>query len=205
MRICVFLVALAILLLSVISGSVVEPARASPPKLFVTIYGTSDNGTGAYRFEPEQIVVPEAGTILNVTVVNWDTTIRHTFSIRDVGGTAVVDLDLPGNATGSVEFTVLDRRKISVNGTEYDVEGLAGGNRVYCDPHEAIGMILSIVIGGVTEEPGVEMGTVLLRAYWIGLIGFGATILWIIIAYFLVKSGSRHFRDHREHIRRGGT
>jgi len=48
----------------------------------------------------------------------------------------------------------------------------------------------------------VEKG-ILLRAYWIGIIGIAATLLWVIISYFLIKSSSRHHTDHREHVRKG--
>lgn len=201
MRIPVFVAILAFLLVTA-SGTFVETVGATPPKLFVTVYATSDNGSGANVFEPDRIVVPEKGTILNVTVVNWDRDIFHTFTIRDTANDLVVNVDLPGNGTGSVEFTVVDTRKISVNGTEYSVEGLGGGIKFFCVPHEAAGMIGTIVIGGAATEAGPEMGTVLVRAYWIGLIGFGATILWIIISYFLIKSSSVHFRDHRSRNRR---
>src|SRR2546430_1386147 len=52
--------------------------------------------------------------------------------------------------------------------------------------------------GGQPAEKGI-----LLRAYWIGIIGIAATLLWVIISYFLIKSSSRHHTDHREHVRKG--
>jgi len=40
--------------------------------------------------------------------------------------------------------------------------------------------------------------------YGIGLLGFAGTLLLVGISYFVIKGSSRHYRDHHEHIRRGG-
>jgi len=58
-------------------------------------------------------------------------------------------------------------------------------------------------MAGVSTAQPTEKG-ILLRAYWIGIIGIAATLLWTIISYFVIKTSSRHFRDHSEHARRGG-
>jgi hypothetical protein len=61
-----------------------------------------------------------------------------------------------------------------------------------------------IVIGGAAETAErPEMG-VFLRAYWIGLLGIAATLVLVVVSYFVIKGSSRHYRDHHEHIRRGG-
>jgi hypothetical protein len=52
------------------------------------------------------------------------------------------------------------------------------------------------------QAPEAEKG-ILLRAYWIGIIGIAATLGWVGVSYFVIKSSSRHFTDHREHVRRG--
>ena len=63
-------------------------------------------------------------------------------------------------------------------------------------------MVGNIVVGGTTTAAAPEIG-VFLRAYWIGLIGLAAMLVWTGIAYFIIKSSSRHLRDHHDHIRRG--
>src|SRR5207237_8482210 len=90
------------------------------------------------------------------------------------------------------------------SGTQFRPEPAAGGGIVfYCIPHRGTGMVGSIALAGaLTAGTPPEKG-ILLRAYWIGIIGIAATLLWTIISYFLIKSSSRHFRDHREHVRRG--
>ena len=60
---------------------------------------------------------------------------------------------------------------------------------------------------GAVGHPGVPPGVlekgILLRAYWIGLIGIAVTLLWVVISYYIIKSSSHHFKDHAEHVRRG--
>jgi hypothetical protein len=65
-------------------------------------------------------------------------------------------------------------------------------------------MVGYIAIGGAAEATEPQEKGVYLRAYWIGLLGFAGTLLLVGISYFVIKGSSRHYRDHHEHIRRGG-
>ena len=88
------------------------------------------------------------------------------------------------------------------NGTQFTPQpSPAGGILFYCIPHQTAGMVGRIALAGLAPPP-VEKG-ILLRAYWIGLIGIAVTLLWVVISYYIIKSSSRHFKDHAEHVRRG--
>jgi hypothetical protein len=63
-------------------------------------------------------------------------------------------------------------------------------------------MVGNLVVGGVSAPESPEIG-VFLRAYWIGLIGLAAMLVWTGITYFIIKGSSRHLRDHHDHIRKG--
>jgi len=161
------------------------PARAlDPPKLSITV----EAGVGELlAFNPGTIILPSVPIILNVTLVNTGTGLAktaHTFSIRDSAGTK--HIEIWANATGqrsSVEFAVNSTTQMSFRGVLFTPE---------------------IVIGGVSRPAQPEIG-VFLRAYWIGIIGLVAMLVWTGITYFIIKASSRHSADHREHIRRGLT
>src|SRR5438046_1641111 len=68
-------------------------------------------------------------------------------------------------------------------------------------PHQTAGMVGRIALACLATPP-VEKG-ILLRAYWIGLIGIAVTLLWVVISYYIIKSSSHLFKDHAEHVRRG--
>ena len=184
-----------------------SPARAlEPPKLSITI----EAGVGdLFAFNPTTIVLPSVPITLNVTLVNNGTgpaNTAHTFSIRDSAGTK--HIEIWANATGersSVEFAVNSTTQMSFRGALFTPEtAAAGGFKFFCTPHETVGMVGNIVIGGVAQRPQPEIG-VFLRAYWIGIIGLVAMLVWTGITYFIIKASSRHSMDHREHIRRGLT
>src|SRR5256885_1736245 len=80
-------------------------------------------------------------------------------------------------------------------------ESSGQGIRWFCIPHRTAGMTGEILLAGLTA-PTPEKG-ILIRAYWIGIIGIAATLAWTIISYFIIKSSSRHFKDHSEHLRKG--
>jgi hypothetical protein len=63
-------------------------------------------------------------------------------------------------------------------------------------------MVGQIRLASVSEGEVVDKG-ILLRAYWIGMIGIVSMLAWIGISYFIIKTSSRHFSDHREHVRKG--
>ena len=190
-------------------GPMAGTARADtlpPPKLYMTVWATTAGGRPV--FEPSTITLGQVPTIVNLTVKNVDPTgMQHTFTIRTTTGTSdyIVDtryLD-PGQQT-TVEFEVFSADRIVVGTRNVTVETSGGAIKFFCIPHEGAGMVGTIAIGGAappTEEP--EKG-VFLRAYWIGLLGIAGTLLLIGISYFVIKGSSPHFRDHHEHIRRGG-
>ncbi|TLZ65071.1 MAG: hypothetical protein E6K13_00375 [Methanobacteriota archaeon] len=151
-----------------------SPTRAlDPPKLSITI----EAGVGRdLRFNPATIVLPSVPIILNVTLVNNQTgpgqqNTQHTFSIRDSSKAKHIEIWVnTTRARASVEFAVNSTTQMSVRGVLFTAEtALAGGFLFFCSPHEAVGMVGNIVIGGVAQRPSPEIG-VFLRAYWIGII-----------------------------------
>ena len=180
----------------------VSAQTGPPPTYSVTVIGETV-GT-KQQFARNLILVTEVPIHLIVTFHNNDT-MQHSFTIADVDGAIKINTGLvsPGlNVT--LNFTVMSMTLIAYNGTQFRPEPTADGGVVfYCIPHRPSGMIGSISLAGApTTSTAPEKG-ILLRAYWIGIIGIAATLLWTIISYFLIKSSSRHFRDHREHVRRG--
>ncbi len=199
MRSLTIFVTLAVLL-AVFPFAPHTPATAQVPKYFVTV----EAGVGdAFIFSPDKIILPQVPVILNVTLKYNGTASQgfHTFTIRDSSGANLVDLVVNPGETNSTEFTVNSTREISVNNVRSVVQTRGGGILFVCRPHEDIGMVGTIVIGTEVVQ-GPELG-LFLRAYWIGLIGLAAMLVWTIIAYFIIKSSSRHFTDHHEHLRRG--
>ena len=172
------------------------------PTFSVTVVGET-NGT-RQQFARNLILVPEVPIKLIVTFHNNDT-MQHSFTINDVNGTIKIDSKLlnPG-ANVTLNFTVLSMTLVAYNGTQFRPEVAPGGGILfYCIPHRSSGMTGRIALAGApTAGQPAEKG-ILLRAYWIGIIGIAAMLLWTIISYFLIKSSSRHFTDHREHVRRG--
>jgi hypothetical protein len=172
------------------------------PTFSVTVVGET-NGT-RQQFARNLILVPEVPIKLIVTFHNNDT-MQHSFTINDVNGTIQIDSKLlnPG-ANVTLNFTVLSMTLIAYNGTQFRPEVAPGGGILfYCIPHRSSGMTGRIALAGApTAGQPAEKG-ILLRAYWIGIIGIAAMLLWTIISYFLIKSSSRHFTDHREHVRKG--
>jgi len=197
MAACLFVVAASPSFVTRVSAQTVAP----PTYSFTVIGETVGN---KQQFARNLILVTEVPIQLIVTFHNNDT-MQHSFTIADVNGTIKINTGLvsPGlNVT--LNFTVVSITLIAYNGTQFRPEPAAGGGIVfYCIPHRGTGMVGSIALAGaLTTGTPPEKG-ILLRAYWIGIIGIAATLLWTIISYFLIKSSSRHFRDHREHVRRG--
>lgn len=189
------------------------PGRAQIPfipRLAVVVFGGTEAGDFVFSEgttgEP-QILVPSLPIIVNVTFHNNETTVGliHTFTINDENGTIQLNTgDVDANGTATVEFTIesLDPPRVVVsNGPSFAPERGDRGILFYCIPHRPVGMVGEIVLASVAAEPQ-EKGF-LLRAYWIGLIGIFATIVWIVISYFIIKSSSPRFQDHREHLRKG--
>ena len=87
------------------------------------------------------------------------------------------------------------------NGTRFAPEAGSNGILFFCIPHRGAGMTGQIVLASV--PPAAAEKGILLRAYWIGIIGIAVTLAWTGITYFVIKSSSRHFVDHAEHVRKG--
>jgi len=189
--------------ISVASATPSGPTVAQGPKLYVTV--GVDQG-GATHFLPATIIIPQVNITLNITFVNNYTVgggMVHTFSI-DNSDNSVRELSTgnvnPGQNV-SLEFHINSLTNITYNGTSFTPESSGQGIRWYCIPHRAAGMTGEILLAGLTA-PTPEKG-ILIRAYWIGIIGIAATLAWTIISYFIIKSSSGHFKDHHEHIRKG--
>jgi len=189
--------------ISVASATPSGPTVAQGPKLYVTV--GVDQG-GATHFLPATIIIPQVNITLNITFVNNYTVgggMVHTFSI-DNSDNSVRELSTgnvnPGQNV-SLEFHINSLTNITYNGTSFTPESSGQGIRWYCIPHRAAGMTGEILLAGLTA-PTPEKG-ILIRAYWIGIIGIAATLAWTIISYFIIKSSSGHFKDHHEHVRKG--
>lgn len=205
MRSFALFVATSLLLLAAVPMLTSPVAGAVPvPRLVLTILGET-NGT-KQQFSQTLIAVPVVPIELSVTFHNNDT-MAHSFTIDDVNQTPhrIDTRTLGPGQTKVLNFTVLSMTRILYNGTSFTPEvAPQGGILFYCIPHRGAGMTGRIALAGVTTTtPSPEKG-ILLRAYWIGIIGIAAMLLWTIISYFIIKSSSRHFRDHSEHVRRGG-
>jgi len=192
--------------ISVASATPAGLEVSQSPKLYYTV---GVDQSGATRFLPATLIIPQVNITLNITFVNNYTVgggMVHTFSIANSDNSAIVINNL---TTGSVasganlsfEFHITSLTNITYKGVSFTPESSGQGIRWYCIPHRAAGMTGEIVLAGLTA-PTPEKG-ILIRAYWIGIIGIAATLLWTIISYFIIKSSSGHFKDHHEHVRKG--
>jgi len=197
------LVSLFVGALALAEVSAAPPASsvAAPAKLFVTV---GVDSAGRLLFLPSQIAIPQVNITVNVTFTNnyTDPGVPHTFTIDSAEGSVVVSTgNVAPGMNVSVEFHISTMKNITFNGTSFVPEQSGLGIRFYCIPHRQANMIGEIVLAGVTE-PAPEKG-LLLRAYWIGMIGIVSMLAWVVISYFIIKSSSRHFTDHKEHVRKG--
>jgi len=181
----------------------VVAAQTTPiPTLSLTIVGETNNSKQV--FSKNLILLPELPYNLIITFHNGDPVMAHSFTIADVNGTPQINSLIlnPGAPNVTLSFTVLSLTRIAYNGTQFTPQpSPAGGILFYCIPHQTAGMVGRIALAGLAPPP-VEKG-ILLRAYWIGLIGIAVTLLWVVISYYIIKSSSHHFKDHAEHVRRG--
>src|SRR3989454_6722880 len=189
--------------ISVASATPAAPGLAQSPKLYVTV--GVDQG-GATRFLPATIIIPQVNITLNITFVNNYTVgvgMVHTFTIdnSDRSAQEISAGNVNPGQNVSIEFHINSLTNITYNGTSFTPESSGQGIRWYCIPHRGAGMTGEILLAGLTA-PTPEKG-ILIRAYWIGIIGIAATLAWTIISYFLIKSSSPHFKDHSEHLRKG--
>jgi len=189
--------------ISVGAATPTVPQAAQGTKLSVTV--GVDQG-GATHFLPATIIIPQVNITLNITFMNNYTVaggMVHTFSI-DNSDRSAQEISTGGVNPGqnvSLEFHINSLTNITYNGTSFTPESSGQGIRWYCVPHRTAGMTGEILLAGLSA-PTPEKG-ILIRAYWIGIIGIAATLAWTIISYFIIKSSSRHFKDHSEHLRKG--
>ncbi len=181
-------------------------AQVPTPTLNVDVLGETNNSQQV--FSPDQLLIPQVPINLVVTFRNSDTTLDHSFTINDENGTIQINSGIlaPG-ANATMSFTVLSMTRIVYNGTGFTPEAGPNGILYYCIPHRGQGtpgngMVGQIILASV-QQGGVPEKGILLRAYWIGIIGIVSMLAWIGISYFLIKSSSRHFTDHAEHVRKG--
>jgi hypothetical protein len=203
MRSFALMVATSLLLLAAVPTLAAPAAGAVPiPRFALTILG--ETVSGKQQFSQTLIAISVVPIEINLTFHNNDT-MAHSFTIADVNQTVRIDTGiLAAGQSRVLNFTVLSMTRIAYNGTSFTPEvSPQGGILFYCIPHRGGGMVGRIAMAGVSTAQPTEKG-ILLRAYWIGIIGIAVTLLWTIISYFVIKSSSRHFRDHSEHVRRGG-
>ncbi|HEX9567878.1 MAG TPA: hypothetical protein VGA48_09840 [Thermoplasmata archaeon] len=188
---------------SVASATPAGPEIAQSARLYYTV---GVDQTGATRFLPSTLIIPQVNITLNITFVNNYTVgggMIHTFTIDNADRSAqeISTGSVDAGRNVSIEFHINSLTNITFNGTSFTPESSGQGIRWYCIPHRGVGMTGEIVLAGLTA-PTPEKG-ILIRAYWIGIIGIAATLLWTIISYFIIKSSSGHFKDHHEHVRKG--
>src|SRR5438128_10311134 len=192
--------------ISVASATPAAPGLAQSPKLYVTV---GVDQSGATRFLPATIIIPQVNITLNITFVNNYTVgggMVHTFSIANSDDSAIVINNL---TTGSVapganltfEFHINSLTNITYKGVSFTPESSRQGIRWFCIPHRNAGMTGEILLAALTAPTPEQR--ILIRASCIGIIGIAATLLWTIISYFIIKSSSGHFKDHLEHVRKG--
>src|SRR2546422_1595329 len=192
--------------ISVASATPAGPEVAQSPRLYYTV---GVDQTGATRFLPATLIIPQVNITLNITFVNNYTVgggMVHTFSIANSDNSAIVINNL---TTGSVapgsnlsfEFHINSLTNITYKGVSFTPESSGQGIRLFCIPHHTAGMTGEIVLAGLTAPTPQKRD--LIPAYLIGIIGIAATLLWTIVSYFIIKSSSGDLQDHHEHVREG--
>ncbi len=209
---------IAAVILAVVGASIPALAiapRADPsaiPTLSVTVLGESSGPTPYFQTvgltKRNQILIPQVPIRINLTFVNNESATTgmgpHTFTIDNLAGTHLVDVFLAPRTNYTIEFTVNSMTNVTINGTSFTpVAGATGGIQYYCIPHKLLGMIGEIILATAAQPVTAPEKGINIRAYWIGMIGIVSMIVWIGITYFVIKSSTPRFRDHREHVRKG--
>jgi plastocyanin len=188
---------------------------AAVPELSIQVRGEA-SGT-SYIFAPAVILVPQVPIILNITFYNNQTVssaVAHTFTIDDNQGNHEIDTGLVNPQTNaSLRFTINSMTNITFSNTTVTNRSFTPGPpplgtdngtiQWYCIPHVGLGMKGTIALAGVKTTAGPEENGVFLRAYWIGIIGIAAMLVWIGISYYIIKGSSPRFKDNRGHVRKG--
>ena len=180
----------------------------SPAELSLTIIGNTVNGQP--RFDIGAIYLPQVPIVLNLTFFNNETLgdgVDHTFTIDDANGNHAINSGLIGpQESALLTFTINSLTNITYNGTSFTPLNPGNGTVEYfCIPHQALGMVGYILMAGAPVTAAQPQKGIVIRAYWIGIIAFVAMLIWIGIAYFVIKSSSPRFRDSKDHVRRGLT
>lgn len=195
--------------LAISTPPAVSAATPAIPKLFITIEG--EEVASKFQFSIQAILLPQVPIVLNVTFLNNESLgsgVGHTFTIADSSGAIRISAgnaskNVPPQNSTSVEFTVESLSNITYNGVSFKPQDPGNGTiQYYCIPHVSLGMVGFIMLGGTVTTTTPEKGIVI-RAYWIGIIAFVAMLVWVGISYFVIKSSSPHFKDQREHVRKG--
>lgn len=214
MRTLVLFVTTVMLAVLATPAAAASPTPAQPsafvPTLTVLVEGETVGGRQV--FVPDVILVPQVPIQLEITFHDNDT-MGHSFTINDQNSTKKIDTGIiAANATANVTFTVVNITStsgvISYNGTTFLAEMGPSGILWYCIPHRGTGvpgqgMVGQIELASAQQAAATPEKGVLLRAYWIGIIGIAAMIVWVGISYFVIKSSTPRFRDNREHVRKG--
>lgn len=205
MRTFVLLVAAVMLTVSALPQLGAPASAASAiPELKITILG-EQNGT-SYQFTPSRVLLPQVPILLNITFINnqsANSTVRHTFSIDSGSGSPVINYDLVAQENVTFNILVNSMTNITWNGTSFTpAVGPTGGIRFYCVYHLP-NMVGELTLAGAPTTTGTEQNGIFLRAYWIGMIGIGAMLVWIGISYYIIKSSTPRFKDNRNHVRKG--
>lgn len=178
-------------------------AQTELPRLSTPVLGQTVGGR--FVFTPDRVLIPQVPIILHLTFRNNETNLAiiHTFTINNAStaAPAINSGSVAGNQSVALEFTIRSMNRIEVNGSAFVPEPGTSGILFYCIPHRAAGMQGQIVLA-TAPPPPAEQG-VLLRAYWIGLIAIFVMIFFIGMSYFVIKSSSRRFTDHKEHVKKG--
>src|SRR3989442_8534892 len=147
---------------SVASATPAGPEIAQSARLYYTV---GVDQTGATRFLPATLIIPQVNITLNITFVNNYTVgggMVHTFSIANSDNSAIVINNL---TTGSVapgsnlsfEFHINSLTNITYKGVSFTPESSGQGIRWFCIPHRLAGMTGQIVLAGLTA-PTPEKG-----------------------------------------------
>ena len=205
MRTFVLLVAAVMLTVSALPAISTPTTAASViPELKITILG-EQNGT-SYQFAPSRVILPQVPILLNITFINnqsASSTVRHTFSIDSASAKNIISYDLLAQENVTFDIRVNSMTNITWNGTSFTpAVGPTGGIRFYCVYHLPT-MVGELTLAGAPTTAGPEQNGIFLRAYWIGLIGIAAMLVWIGISYYIIKSSTPRFKDNRDHVRKG--
>src|SRR2546428_12042797 len=141
---------------------------AQSPKLYYTV---GVDQSGATRFLPATLIIPQVNITLNITFVNNYTVgagMIHTFTIDNADRSAqeISTGSVDAGRNVSFEFHINSLTNITYKGVSFTPESSGQGIRWYCIPHRVAGMTGQIVLAGPPPPPP-EKG-VHLAPHWVG-------------------------------------